>query len=96
MWTRAQLIAAYPALTKLPASLGLQKWHIAEEDVPEEFRPFVHYAELWGIGDDETRENLVDGAPSSLVANLIDTIYLPVGRPLGPVARRSGSRWTVV
>ena len=74
IWTREQLIAAYPALVEFPRTLGLRARHISPSDVPVEFRELIPYAELLGVGDDGSRDNLVDGAPTPLLENLVKTM----------------------
>lgn len=83
IWTREQLIAAYPALIHVPNRLGLTPWRIAREDVPEEFLELIPYAELWGVGDDGTRDSLVDQAPASVLENLA-SVVAPLDDRLDP------------
>jgi hypothetical protein len=42
-----------------------------EKKVPLAFRPLIPYAEIWGIGDDGYRGELVDGAPPAAKADLL-------------------------
>jgi len=42
-----------------------------ETRVPLAFRPLIPYAEVWGVGDDGFRDELVRGAPPAAKADLL-------------------------
>ncbi len=48
--------------------------HLDQDLVPERFWPLFAYAEFWGIPDELTRENLVDGAPADVQQNLKEAV----------------------
>jgi hypothetical protein len=83
VWTRDELISAYPELIDMPGRIGLTPWSILTRDVPEEFQDVIPYAELWGVGDDGTRDNLVDRAPATVLENLVHVV-VPLGDRLDP------------
>lgn len=83
IWTREELASAYPALVAIPRAIGLAPPAISGEEVPEEFREIIPYAELWGVGDDGTRDDLVDRAPTAVLQNLVDVV-VPLDDALDP------------
>jgi hypothetical protein len=83
IWKREQLISAHPALVELPRRLGLRRFKIRAEDVPSEFHDFIPYAELWGVGDDGTRDLLVTEAPTAVLRNLVEVVH-PLDDELDP------------
>jgi hypothetical protein len=44
--------------------------HLDPARVPEGLRPFIPFAELWGVGDDLIREDMVREAPHEAIAEL--------------------------
>jgi hypothetical protein len=47
---------------------------IHPQNVPEDLRPLIPYAEFWGIADDLERERLVRAASSDALVNLVAVI----------------------
>jgi hypothetical protein len=82
-WTREHLLEAYPQLLEVPRSLGQITGPVRSEDVPSEFRHLIHYAELWGLGDDGARDGLVERAPFVVLENLV-ALIMPLDALLDP------------
>jgi hypothetical protein len=58
------------------------------ENVPEAFRPLIPFAELWGVGDDLIREDLVLKAPLAALRELreaVKPVYFDLGDWLAEV-----------
>ena len=62
---RRLLRSKYPEFVDSTRHLNL-----APENVPESLRPYIAYAEIWGISDDGFRMQLVGRAPEAAKADL--------------------------